>query len=131
MRRILPAVALVLMVSPAGVEAASLVTSPLIGYDAGGVHCAIQYIGTSTVPIPIQLTAKQGNVVIRQERIARLSVTQPAYAMSIECPGAGNECYNAICVFSFTGDKTLFRASACLTSDLYANNGAQLCMPAY
>lgn len=131
MRRILPAVALVLMASPAGVDAASLVTSPLIGYDAGGVHCAIQYIGTSTVPIPIQITAKQGNVVLRQDRTARLTAARPAYSLSLECAAGGNECFNVVCAFSVTGDKSLFRASACITSSLYTNNGAQLCISAY
>lgn len=129
MHRMMLAAAMLLL--PVAAQAASLVTSPAVGSDAGDLHCSIQYIGTSTVPIPVQITAKQGNVVLRQDRTARLTAARPAYSLSLECAPGSNECYNVICAFSFTADKSLFRASACLTSSLSANNGAQLCMPAY
>lgn len=129
MRRIL-AVALMVAGSPA--MAGSLVSSPITAIDTGLVVCSIQYIGPSATAIPVLITIKEKGTILLRDNRARLSVSNPGYTNQANCdPLRGTTCENVVCAFSFTGDKSLFRASACAGRGLFGESGGQVCLPAY
>lgn len=130
MHRMVLTAAMVML--PGFASAGSLVSSPIFALETGTVTCAIQYVGQSATPIPLLVTIKEGPSVIRRDNAARLNAARPSYATSAECGGGRSlTCDNVVCAFSFTGDKALFRASACATRGNGFDNGGQVCLPAY
>ena len=130
MHRLMLTAAMVLL--PGVAMAGSLVSSPIFALETGTVICAIQYIGQSATPIPLLVTIKEGSTVIRRDNVARLNAARPSYSIGAECGGGRSlTCANVVCAFSFTGDKSLFRASACATWGNGFDNGGQVCLPAY
>lgn len=137
MRRILPAVALVLMASPAMAERIASAPFdaypwPVIDERYNGYSCSVQYIAP-TGPgalTPVTVVARAGSRALQRTTYS-FGRGAVSFSLTGSCDGA---CHNFVCIFDLPASlpKASWRASACI-SNFEAQAGDQttaVCIPA-
>jgi hypothetical protein len=130
MRTLALAAACLAMVQPA--IAARLASPPMssIG-QATRYDCSIEYLGTSTAPIRVLITARLAGETKWQVRKSIRSGfgNTAATAVAVCTSPDGSGCGPLTCIFSFGAPAADFRASACTKID--AVEAVPSCVPAH